>query len=62
MTNHEWRTALLDRVAYVKSVRENGVTWYIICAADGTELAEHGNCEAAFRAIRNHELEPMRVH
>lgn len=52
----------MDHMAYIKAVLHNGNTSYAIHAADGTPLTVMGELETAIAAIRQHDLEPVRVH
>lgn len=52
----------VDIVAYVKPVRVNGTAGYAIHAADGTPLTLVRGRDAAFAAVRQHDMEPVSVH
>ena len=52
----------INFVAYVKPIRVEDETRFVICAADGTQMGMAPNREVAFAAIRQHELEPVSVH
>lgn len=52
----------VNDVAYVKTVQENGGTYYTIHAADGTQMAAVSDRQTAWAAIRQHDLEPLSVH
>lgn len=52
----------VDLVAYVKPVTLDGAPGYAIHAADGTELTIVAGRDAAFAAVRRHEMEPVSVH
>ncbi len=62
LTPAQWAASLLDRVAYIKPVSNEGATVYAVHAADGTRIAIIGDRETAYAAVRQHELEPMSVH
>ena len=62
LTPTEWAAFLVDRIAYVKVVVDNGAKAYGIHGADGSPLALFGDRELAFAAVRQHELEPVSVH
>jgi hypothetical protein len=62
LTPAEWQASMLNQVAYIKPVLENGQRAFAIYAADGTQLAIISDRETAFRAVRDHELEPVSVH
>ena len=50
-------------IAYVKPTRFQGAAAYAIHAEDGTELAVVvASREAAFAAVRQHDMEPVSVH
>ena len=52
----------VNDLAYIKVVDVDGSTGYAIHAADGTPLTVMQEREAAFAAVRQHELEPVSVH
>lgn len=52
----------VNDVAYVKTVHDDGATYYTIHAADGTQMAVMNNRQTAWAAIRQHDLEPLSVH
>ncbi|EWY37985.1 hypothetical protein N825_15125 [Skermanella stibiiresistens SB22] len=52
----------VNDLAYIKVVDVDGSTGYAIHAADGTPLTVMPEREAAFAAVRQHELEPVSVH
>ncbi len=52
----------VDVVAYVKPIAVNGMTGFAIHAADGTPLTIVPVREAAFAAVRQHDMEPLSVH
>jgi hypothetical protein len=52
----------LEDVAYVRPTEADGKPAYMICAADGAEIAVFDDREVAFAACRQHELEPLSVH
>lgn len=52
----------VDIVAYVKPVTVNGTAGYAIHAADGTPLTLVPGRDAAFAAVRQHDMEPVSVH
>lgn len=52
----------VNDLAYIKVVDVNSSTGYAIHAADGTPLTVMQEREAAFAAVRQHELEPVSVH
>jgi hypothetical protein len=49
-------------IAYLKPVVVNGTPAFAIHAADGTAMALAGDAEVAMAAIRQHGMEPVRVH
>ena len=62
LTSAEWAALLVNQIAYIKPVIERGQTAWAIYAADGTPLAQIGDRDAAFSAVRQHDLEPVSVH
>jgi hypothetical protein len=52
----------LNGIAYVKPVMVEGRVRFAIHAADGTEMGASADRDAAFAAIRQHDLEPLSVH
>jgi hypothetical protein len=62
LTPAEWQTFMVNQVAYIKPVEENGQHAFAVHAADGTRLAVIADREAAFAAVRSHDLEPVSVH
>jgi hypothetical protein len=62
LTQAEWQASMLNQVAYIKPVLENGEPAFSVHAADGTQLAIISDRETAFAAVRSHDLEPVSVH
>ena len=62
LTPAEWQASMLNQVAYIKPVLENGQPAFSVHAADGTPLAIIGDRDTAFAAVRSHDLEPVNVH
>ena len=62
LTQAEWQAFMVNQVAYIKPVSENGENAFAIHAADGTQLAVIGDRDTAFAAVRSHDLEAVRVH
>jgi hypothetical protein len=62
MSPDDWAAFAVNDLAYVKLVREDGVSAFAIHAADGTPLAVLGDRDVAFAAVRQHGLEPVSVH
>lgn len=62
LTPAQWAASLLNQVAYIKAVANDGGVAYSVHAADGTQIAIIGDRETAYAAVRQHELEPMSVH
>ncbi|MCI5048962.1 MAG: DUF1150 domain-containing protein [Rickettsiales bacterium] len=52
----------VNRMAYIKPIRQADRAIYTVFAADGTALAEFECQEEAFRSIQEHELTPVRLH
>ncbi len=52
----------MTEIAYLKPVIVNGTPAFAIHAADGTAMAIAGDAEVAMAAIREHGMEPARVH
>lgn len=47
----------VSQVAYVKPIEQDGQHYFAIHAADGTQLALVASREAAFAAVRQHDME-----
>jgi hypothetical protein len=62
LTQAEWQASMLNQVAYIKPVLENGQPAFSVHAADGTPLAIISDRDTAFAAVRSHDLEPVSVH
>lgn len=62
LTQAEWQAFMVNQVAYIKPVLENGANAFAIHAADGTQLAVIGDRDTAFAAVRSHDLEAVSVH
>lgn len=62
LTLAEWQASMLNQVAYIKPVLDNGQPAYSVHAADGTPLAIISDRDTAFAAVRSHDLEPVSVH
>ena len=62
LTQAEWQASMLNQVAYIKPVLENGQPAFSVHAADGTQLAIISDRDTAFQAVRQHDLEPVSVH
>ncbi len=62
LTPAEWQASMVNQVAYIKSVVENGQPAFSVHAADGTQLAIISDRDTAFAAVRSHDLEPVSVH
>ena len=62
LTPAEWQASMLNQVAYIKPVVDNGQPAFAVYAADGTQLAIIGDRDTAFAAVRSHDLEPVSVH
>jgi hypothetical protein len=58
----EWQASMLNQVAYIKPVLDNGQPAFSVHAADGTQLAIISDRDTAFAAVRSHDLEPVSVH
>lgn len=52
----------LEEMAYVKAIAGAEGVAYAVHAADGTQVAIMPSRQAAFAAIREHDLEPVSVH
>jgi len=49
-------------IAYVKPVSRDGKMRFVVCTAEGSELADFADREVAFAACRQHDLEPVSLH
>ena len=52
----------MQHIAYVKRVVIEGETGYAVHAADGTPIAVFADCDVAFAAVRQGDMEPVSVH
>lgn len=52
----------MQDVAYIKQVIVDNAVGFAIHAADGTEVAVMPEINHAILAIKQHDLEPLRVH
>ena len=53
----------INQIAYLRPDRREGVEGFVVCSADGTEMAYiPNNREVAFAAVRQYDLEPFSVH
>lgn len=62
LTQAEWRESMLNEVAYIKPVLDNGRRSFSIHAADGTKLAVIADRYTALAAVLEHDLELVSVH
>jgi len=62
LTEAEWQAFMVNQVAYIKPVQENGQSVFGIYAADGRQLALIGDRDTAFAAVLSHDLQPVSVH
>lgn len=49
-------------IAYIKPVLRDEKTRFVVCTAEGSELAVFAEREVAFAACRQHDLEPVSLH
>jgi len=49
-------------IAYIKPIVYRGEDAFAIHAADGTQLSVSQDFDVAAAAVRQHEMEPVRVH
>lgn len=52
----------MQHLAYIKPAVVNGITTFMIHAADGTQIGEAPSRDIAFAAVKQHELEPVSLH
>ena len=53
----------LSHIAYIRTVQDKeGNSAFMICAADGSELAAFSSYDLACHTARQHNLQPMRLH
>jgi hypothetical protein len=52
----------MQRVAYVRRAEVDGMTAWMLYAADGTEMAAFANRDVAIAAARQNDLEPLPLH
>lgn len=57
LSSQDFLSLGLSQVAYVKPFEQDGQDYFAIHAADGTQMAVLASREAAFAAIRQHDLE-----
>lgn len=62
MSNQDFLAFGLEDVAYVKRIDGEEDATYGIFAADGTRMAEMASEEVALATIRQHDLQPHRLH
>lgn len=53
----------LSHIAYIRPASdEQGKASFVVCAADGSELASFDSYDSAFYTARQYDLQPVRVH
>jgi hypothetical protein len=62
LSSQDFLSLGMSQVAYVKSLQQDGESYYAIHAADGTQMAVLASYEAALAVIRQHEMEPLTLH
>ncbi len=63
MTDPDFVSYGAQHMAYVRRTEdENGLAYWSIHAADGTQMGAAGSRELALAAIRQHDLEPLNAH
>jgi hypothetical protein len=62
LTKHDFATLGYPDIAYVKRIDAAGEVAYAAHAADGSFLWQFADRDAAFAALRQHELEPVSLH
>lgn len=62
MSPQDFQVFGLEDVAYVKRIDAGGNATFGIFAADGTRMAVMANEEVALATIRQHDLQPHRLH
>lgn len=62
MSNHDLALLGIEDIAYIRTVKDDNETLFVICAADGTHLATIKDREVAFATVRQNDLEPISVH
>jgi hypothetical protein len=62
MPEREFAQLGVHGLAYVKPVVVDGRRMWAMHSADGQELGMSADRDAAFVALRQHELEPLSVH
>ncbi|MEJ1995449.1 MAG: DUF1150 family protein [Limibacillus sp.] len=62
LSPQDFETLGMDRIAYAKPVEVDGQPMVAIHSADGNQLALVASEEAAWAAIRQNDLEPVRLN
>lgn len=62
LSPRDWAAFGAGEIAYIRPVVVDGVAAFAIHAADGTPIGAAPDPELAAAAIRQHEMEPARVH
>jgi hypothetical protein len=62
LSSQDFLSLGLSQVAYVRSLEQDGDSYYAIYAADGTQMAVLASQDAALAAIRQHDMEPLTLH
>ena len=62
MSNQDFLAFGLEDVAYVKRIDAGETATFGIFAADGTRMAVMANEDVALATIRQHDLQPHRLH
>ncbi len=63
LSSHDFAALGLDAVAYVRAdPAAEADQRYVICAADGSEIARARNYDMALATARDYDLEPVSAH
>jgi hypothetical protein len=62
LSPQDFRALGVQQIAYIRPVMVNGAIAYSINAADGTQLAIHGDQKEALALTRQNELQPLTLH
>ena len=62
LSSQDFLSLGLSQVAYVKPLEQDGHSYFAVYAADGTEIAVLASRDAAYAAIRQHDMEPLTLH
>ena len=62
LENQDLQSLGMDRMAYLRPGKMDGVNGYAICAADGNVIGFAPDRTKAMAAIIQHDMEPVALH